>query len=164
MNIFIVALIMSSFLCSLVAGFLLSYAIVVMPGIKSLDDKSFIKTFKVTDRIIQNNNPVFILMWLGSILSILTCMVTSFSYLNSTYLYIINMTGLVYLIGVQFLTIFINIPLNNELQRINVDTLSWDETKLLRDKFENRWNKSNRIRTCFACFCISYVNSFFYKS
>ena len=63
--IFDVALVLSAFLCSLVSGLLFSYAILVMPGIKSFDDKNFIKTFQVTDRIIQNNHPLFMLVWFG---------------------------------------------------------------------------------------------------
>jgi len=57
-----IALLSSAFLCSLVAGFLFAYAIVVMPGIKNLDDRDFIRAFQVTNRVIQNNQPVFILV------------------------------------------------------------------------------------------------------
>ena len=42
--IFDVALVLSALLCSIVSGLLFSYAILVMPGIKSFDDKNFIKT------------------------------------------------------------------------------------------------------------------------
>ena len=39
----------------LAIGFILTYAIVVMPGLSKLDDKEFIKAFQVTDGIIQDN-------------------------------------------------------------------------------------------------------------
>ena len=41
--------------CSLVSGFILTYSIVVMPGLSNLNDKDFLKEFQVTDAIIQNN-------------------------------------------------------------------------------------------------------------
>jgi len=44
MVIFQFALVLSAFLCSLVAGFLFAYAIAVMPGIKNLDVDSMDET------------------------------------------------------------------------------------------------------------------------
>ncbi len=54
MVIFQIALIAATFLCSLVAGFLLAFAIVAMPGIGSLSDREFIRAFQVMDRVIQS--------------------------------------------------------------------------------------------------------------
>jgi len=45
MELFQVALILAAFLCSLVAGFLFAFAVVVMPGIRSLNNREFIRTF-----------------------------------------------------------------------------------------------------------------------
>ena len=47
MTVFQVVLMMATFLCSLVAGFLFAFAAVVMPGIRSLDDGGFIRAFQV---------------------------------------------------------------------------------------------------------------------
>ena len=47
-----VALILSILSCSLVAGFIFIFAIVVMPGISKLNDKDFIRAFQVTDAVI----------------------------------------------------------------------------------------------------------------
>ena len=50
-----ISLFFSILLCALATGFILTYAIIVMPGLSKLDDKEFIKAFQVTDGIIQNN-------------------------------------------------------------------------------------------------------------
>jgi uncharacterized membrane protein len=71
MLIFNILLIVSVFLCSLVAGFLFAYAVVVMPGIKNLNDKEFIKAFQVTDRVIQDNHPLFLFVWVGSAIALI---------------------------------------------------------------------------------------------
>jgi len=71
MDLLDVSLICSILLCTLVTGFILTYAVVVMPGLSELDDKEFIRAFQVTDRVIQNNQPLFLLTWLGSTLSFL---------------------------------------------------------------------------------------------
>ena len=60
------AVLLSALLCSLVAGLVFTFAIVVMPGIKGLGDLAFLKSFKAMDRVIQNNQPIFMLVWLGS--------------------------------------------------------------------------------------------------
>ena len=64
-------LLLSTLLCGLVTGIILTYAIVVMPGLSRLDDRAFIKAFQVTDGIIQNRRMVFMLVWLGSIFLVL---------------------------------------------------------------------------------------------
>ena len=66
---------LATFLCSLVAGFLFAFAAVVMPGIRSLDDGGFIRAFQVMDRIIQNNQPLFVLVWVGSVLALVAAAV-----------------------------------------------------------------------------------------
>ena len=101
MDIFQTTLIISAFLCSLVAGFLFSYAIVIMPGINDLNDREFIRTFQVTDRIIQNNHPVFILVWIGSAIAIIVSAFYGFGSLQGIDFYLLVMATLAYILGVQ---------------------------------------------------------------
>lgn len=154
MGIFQSALILSTFLCSLVAGFLFAYAIVVMPGIKNLNDREFIRAFQVTDRIIQNNQPIFILVWVGSVIAIIVSAFYGLRTLQGIDFFLLALTTLAYVLGVQVLTIVINLPLNNKLQTRNVDVLSDTDIKVARNEFEPRWNASNLIRTAIAC-CVS---------
>jgi hypothetical protein len=44
------ALGLSTLLCSLVAGFVFAFAVVVMPGIQTLSDRDYLRAFKVMDR------------------------------------------------------------------------------------------------------------------
>ena len=53
-------LLVSTLLCTLVTGFVFTYAIVVMPGFGKLNEREFIQAFQATDGIIQNNQPLFI--------------------------------------------------------------------------------------------------------
>jgi len=152
MDVFHSALIISTFLCSLVAGFLFSYAIVVMPGIKSLSDRNFIRTFQVTDRIIQNNNPIFMLVWLGSAVAIIVTVIYGIRSLQGTDFALLAVATLAYIFGVQVSTIVIHLPLNNKLQSINIDTMNDLDLKEARNNFESSWNTSNLTRTWIACF------------
>ena len=61
MTLFVGFLIVSTLLCALVTGFIFTYAVVVIPGFAKLDDRDFIRAFQVTDGVIQNNQPLFML-------------------------------------------------------------------------------------------------------
>ena len=66
MGIFEITLLVATLLCSLVAGLLFAFAVVTMPGLATLGDGEFLRSFQAIDRIIQNNQPVFLLVWMGS--------------------------------------------------------------------------------------------------
>lgn len=156
MDIFQTALILSAFLCSLVAGFLFAYAIVVMPGIKNLNDREFIRTFQVTDRIIQNNNPIFMLVWVGSAIAIIVSALYGIGRLHGVDLFLLALASLAYVLGVQVSTIAIHLPLNNKLQTLDVDAMNESDIKVARNDFEPRWNTSNLIRTALSI-CVSVL-------
>ena len=151
MDYFQIVLIIAAFLCSLVAGFLFAFAVVVMPGIKSLNDKDYIRAFQVMDLVIQNNQPVFMLVWIGSLVALIASVVIGFAQLDGTGRVLMVVTTLVYLLGVQLPTITINIPLNNKLQSLDVNASEQTTLKTARDGFEPRWNRWNLIRTVLSC-------------
>ena len=55
-----------------------------------------------------------------------------------------------YLFGVQLPTARVNVPLNNEIQSVEVDAIGEAERKEARERFEARWNRSNQVRTAIA--------------
>ena len=112
MNFLDITLYLSVLFCALATGFILTYAVVVMPGLSKLDDKEFIKAFQVTDGIVQNNQPIFILIWIGSIISVLCTIIVSILSLGTLKAWLIIFTSFIYLLGVQGITISIHLPLN----------------------------------------------------
>ena len=150
MEILNISLLFSTLLCSLVTGFILTYAIVVMPGLSKLDDKEFIKAFQVTDGIIQNNQPIFILIWIGSIISVVSTIIISIFTLGLLEGWKIIFVSLVYLIGVQAITIIIHLPLNRRIQKLDINSTSSQSLNEERKNFETKWNYFNNIRTVIA--------------
>ena len=148
---FQIALILATFLCSLVAGFLFAFALVVMPGIKSLNDREFIRAFQVVDGVIQNNQPIFVLVWVGSVVVLLTSAVLGIGQLDGAERLLIIVPTLLYILGVQLPTFTINVPLNNKLQTLETDIMDEAQQKAARQEFEPRWNLWNSIRTPLAC-------------
>ena len=140
-------LLLTTLLCSLVVGLLFGFTVVVMPGISKLNDHDFLKAFKQMDGIIQDNQPLFMVVWVGSIFSVLGTLILGTLQLSGLQLNLLWVAGVLYLLGVQAPTIRFNIPLNNALQ--GCDLASMDEAALAeaRTEFEAPWNRWNRIRT-----------------
>jgi uncharacterized membrane protein len=144
-------------LCSLVAGLLFGFAIVVMPGIEKLTDKDYLLAFKHMDGIIQNNQPLFILVWAGSILSIIITLILGIMNLSGTQIYLLVFASILYLLGVQLPTFRFNIPLNNTLQNLDIESLEESEATSSRVDFEIPWNRWNKIRTVNAILAVSML-------
>ena len=142
-----ISLIFSILSCSLVTGFIFTYAIVVLPGFSKLDDKEYIRAFQVTDEVIQNNQPLFMLTWIGSIISVLGAILASILSHDLGETWFIVLIGVVYLLGVQGVTITIHLPMNNHIKDLNLDELDNQTLSKERLKLETKWNYFNNIRT-----------------
>ena len=147
MNFLEVSLTCSILSCTLVTGFTLLYAVVIMPGLSKLDDKEFIKAFQVTDGVIQDNQPLFILTWLGSVISVVGAILSSIISVGLPEAWLIVFVGVVYLLGVQGITLSVHLPLNNHIKKINIEKTDHQTLSVERQKFETRWNFFNTIRT-----------------
>jgi uncharacterized membrane protein len=149
-----ILLFFSILLSALVTGFILIYALVIMPGLSKLDDKEFIKAFQVTDGIIQNNQPIFILIWIGSIVSVLSTIITSILSLGILDAWLIIFVSVVYLLLVQGITILIHLPLNKSIQNIDINSSNSEILSKMRKSFETKWNYFNNVRTVVAFFVV----------
>ena len=138
--LFHAVLLLSTLLCSLVAGFLFAFAVVVMPGIGRLGDSQYLRAFQTMDRVIQESQPLFLLVWVGSVLAVLAAAVLGSRQLAGVDRALMMTAAAVYAFGVQLPTIAIHIPLNNAVQR---DAIS-------RRDFETQWNRWNVFRTLCA--------------
>ena len=121
-----------------------------MPGFSKLEDKEFLRAFQVTDEVIQNNQPLFMLTWVGSIISVLSVIAISILSLGLSEAWIVFVVGLIYLLGVQGITVSIHLPLNNHIQKIDINDMNNQSLNEERTNFEMRWNYFNKIRTFIA--------------
>ena len=137
----------STLSCALVTGFVFTYAVIVMPGLAKLTDREFIRAFQVTDGVIQNNQPIFMIVWVGSVISVISTLIVSLMGPYSVETVLVIIAGFVYLLGVQGLTVLVHLPLNRRIQTVNVE--EWDASALREERllFETRWIRFNWIRT-----------------
>jgi uncharacterized membrane protein len=80
----------------------------------------------------------------------LTSAVLSFWHLAGVDHLLLVLAAAIYLLGVQLPTATINIPLNNQLQKLDIDAVNDAAISDARVRFEERWVKWNRIRTALA--------------
>ena len=147
MTVFQPVLILAAFLCSLVAGFLFAFAGVVMPGIHRFDDGAFIRAFQAIDGVIQDNQPLFLIVWVGSMPVLLAAAVLAGWALDGADRVLVMFAAAVYLFCVQLPTFAFNIPLNNALQKLDVGAMNEAARSRARDEFEAPWNRWNAFRT-----------------
>lgn len=149
-SIFPIVLVSATLLVALTAGFLFAFAVVAMPGLKKLNDGEFIRAFQEIDGIIQNNHPLFVLVWMGSVLLLIIAAVIGFGHLELLQRNFLLAATVLYIIGVQAPTIVLNIPRNNTIQTVKVDTSNATALHQARFEFEDGWNRSNQFRTAMS--------------
>lgn len=134
-------------LCAFVTGLLFGFVVVVMPGIKVLTDRDFLRAFQVMDAVIQRRQPIFGLVWIGSVVAVVATLGLGFGRLQGLDRTILLVAAACYLLGTQLPTAVVNIPLNNEVQRLDLEAVGDDDCRAARGAFEARWNRWNTFRT-----------------
>lgn len=134
-------------LTGLSAGLCFTWTNAITPGIGRLDDLGYLQSFQEMNRAIIN--PIFLIVFFGPFfLHIINV------YLNrnqpSAIFWMVFTAGILYIAGVIVITIFGNIPLNELLENAELEMLSPDSLKQLRNNFENKWNLLHLIRTITA--------------
>ena len=95
--------------------------------------------------------PLFMFVWVGSIASVAATIVLSVLHVNGNEHWVMILFGILYIIGVQGITMLVHLSLNNSLQGKDINELDVESLKQLRSEFEIRWNYFNSIRTSIAC-------------
>ena len=136
--------------CALTAGLIFGFAVVVMPGIATLPDREFLLAFKRMDAVIQNGHPLFMLVWVGSVVMVVLTLILGTLQLSGVARYLLWFASGLYLLGVQGPTARFNIPLNNAVQALAIEVLPEAALAQARERFEAPWNRWNRFRTLAA--------------
>jgi uncharacterized membrane protein len=138
---------------ALMAGLFYAWSCSVMPGFARLSDKEFISAMQSTNRAIQN--PIFFAVFFSAPLFLI---ISSFlHYQQSARFGFLIAATLIYLIGTFGVTVFGNVPLNNRLDRFDLESATVEERALQRRSFERGWNNLNTIRTVCSTLAIILI-------
>lgn len=163
MNLSDLSLAAATLCTGLMAGLFFSFSCSVMPALKGVPDKEFITTMQSINRAIQN--PVFFIVFFGCLLLLPASAYLNYSSTAPPVFRLALAATVIYFIGVFGVTVFGNIPLNNALDKFNMDGASAEMITQQRVAFEARWKSLNTIRTAssilsFALLILACINNF----
>ncbi|MGO1562759.1 MAG: anthrone oxygenase family protein [Actinomycetaceae bacterium] len=125
----------------LTAGLLLGFSCAVLPGLGRADDATFVTTFRVVNRAIQN--PVFGLVFAGTPLVAAASVVAVGVGDRSVMPWVVaGLAGSAVTIAITFAR---NIPLNDALDEAPTATAAG--LRAARTAFEGPWSRWNAVRT-----------------
>ncbi len=149
-------------LTGLSAGLFYGWSVSVIPGTQRVADSVYLETMQNVNRAILN--PAFFLVFFGSVVLLFTSSITHYG-ANKTVFWLLLGSAVIYLGGMVGVTGLGNVPLNNQLDALNLTQMSSGELADFRSIYEDKWNRLNHIRTGFAIvsFIISLVAVFIYS-
>ena len=131
-------------LTGLMAGIFFTWSNAVKPGIGKLSDIEYLTALQSMNRVILNN--AFKIIFLGAIIAVALVPVFYFNLYPRNIFWLFVFTLIIYWIGVFGVTVSGNIPLNEILDKTNLESITSEEIKILRKSIEVKWNNFNLIR------------------
>ena len=98
-------------------------------------------------------NPTFYTVFMGPIILLIATIIVCRDQPGQIF-YLLLAAAVLYIGGVILITIFGNIPLNEMLDKSDLNAMNTKELEQLRSKFEVKWNQFHSIRT--YCSIISF--------
>ena len=132
-------------LVGLIAGLLYGYDCSVIKAFRNLTDREYLRAFQSINRAILN--PYFFVSFMGSLLVLPVVTWLSYKAVPPASFYLLLAATILYAIGVFGVTMFGNVPLNNQLDRFDISNAAPDAIRAMRQKFETSWNRFHAIRT-----------------
>ena len=132
-------------LTGLMAGIFFTWSNAVKPGIGKLSDVEYLKALQSMNRVILNY--AFKIIFLGGIIAVALVPIFYFNLYPKNIFWLFVFTLVIYWTGVFGVTVSGNIPLNEILDKTNLESITPEEIKTLRKSIEVKWNNFNLIRS-----------------
>lgn len=129
----------------LMAGIFFTWSNAVKPGIGKLSDLEYLTTLQSMNRVILNNT--FKLVFIGAVIAVALVPIFYFNLYPKNIFWLFISALIIYWVGAFGVTIFGNIPLNEILDKCNLESMTLSEIKALRISIESKWNNLNLIRS-----------------
>ncbi|CAM1357617.1 anthrone oxygenase family protein [Tenacibaculum halocynthiae] len=157
-----VTLFMTVLLNALSAGLFFAWSVSVILGTKKVGDFTYLETMQNINREILN--PAFFILFFGSLIALI---ITSYLQFNTkTVFWLVLASTIIYSIGTFGITALGNVPLNKELDALNINNLNLLELKSFRSYYESTWNHYHSIRTIsgMISFVLVLIATFIHKT
>lgn len=139
------------------AGLFYAWSVSVIPGTKKITDLVYLETMQSINRAILN--PAFFLIFFGSLVLLSIASIYTYNTPNSMAFGCMLAATVAYLTGTVGVTGLGNVPLNDQLDQLNLVRMDTEEIRAFRRHYEARWNQLHQIRMVFAVlsFCLAVV-------
>jgi len=127
------------------AGIFFTWTNAVTPGIGKLKDLEYLSALQSMNRVILNR--IFYTVFICPVFMLPLATVLNYNSANSLVFTLLLIASIIYLLGVFIITAAGNIPLNNVLDKSDLENFSLEDTRNLRSEIETKWNSFNLIRT-----------------
>ena len=128
---------------ALSTGFFFAWSVSVILGTKKVGYITYLESMQSINKEILN--PKFFIVFFGSLITLIISSVLQYSY--KSLFWLVLAATIIYFIGTFGVTAFGNVPLNNELEALNLRDLSQVELQNFRHYYESKWNFYHTIRT-----------------
>jgi uncharacterized membrane protein len=142
-------------LTGLVAGLFYGYDCSVVKGLGNLQNEDYLQSFQSINKAIQN--PYFFISFMGSLFILPLTALLSYKHAGTVTFSILLSATVIYVIGVIGITIFGNVPLNEQLANFSISTATESEISAMRKTFETAWNNYHTVRTVASIITFSLV-------
>ena len=143
-------------LTGLSAGLFYAWQVSVIPGTAKVGNNTYLETMQSINRAILN--PAFFIVFFGSLITLSIASVYEFNTSKAVFGLFLG-ASITYLVGTFGVTALGNVPLNNQLDVLNLGELDSQKLDDFKTLYETKWNRLHLIRTVFSvlAFLLSVV-------
>ena len=132
----------------LVAGLFYSFTVAIVPALRTLKGKEHIAAMQAINTKIEN--PLFFLSFFGALVFL---PLTAYLYRDKPAFPLLVAASILYILGAIGATVFGDIPLNEELAKVETPKISEEEAEKIRKEFQGSWKpwmRFHAVRTLAA--------------
>jgi uncharacterized membrane protein len=134
-------------LLGLSAGFFYAWQVSVIPGTRQVADLIYLQTMQSINKAILN--PAFFVVFFGSLIVPSVASIYELNDNRAVFALMLLSSGM-YAIGTFGVTALGNVPLNDQLEAMNILKTGSKELAEFRQSYEAKWNRLHFIRTGFS--------------
>lgn len=129
----------------LMAGLFYGWVVSVIPGLRKVDNTTYVSTMQSINREIVN--PWFVIPFMTVPLLLGATAIVEFRAGNNRRAWYLASAAVTYVVGVLGVTVGGNIPLNDTLDAVDLGSLAGDALDRTRHDYETPWNRWHNLRT-----------------
>ena len=134
-------------LVGLSAGLFYAWSVSVIPGTQKLSDTTYMETMQSINKAILN--PAFFLIFFGPLIFLAITCIYEFPN-NKVVFWLLIVATIAYAFGTIGVTALGNVPLNDQLEALQLSTMDPTQMEEFRKYYEENWNRLHLIRTVFS--------------